>query len=52
MKQKFLSAANNYKDLDQYLIASGQNKLLLVCGNSIKNLKLNDYFLTLENRLV
>lgn len=49
--QKILSANNNYNELDQYLLASGHKKILLVCGSSLRFLKLNAYFETLDERL-
>ena len=39
-EQKILSADNDYKELDEYLKAGGHKRILLVCGSSIKHLKL------------
>ena len=49
-EQKILSADNDYKELDEYLKAGGHKRILLVCGSSIKYLKLDVYFQTLERR--
>ena len=49
-EQKILSADNDYKELDEYLKAGGHKRILLVCGSSIKHLKLEVYFQTLERR--
>ena len=49
-QQKILSADNDYKELDEYLKAGGHKRILLVCGSSIKYLKPDVYFQTLERR--
>lgn len=50
-EQKIMWAGQDYKELDKYLAESNPQKILLVCGGSISNLKLNDYFESLEERL-
>lgn len=49
--QTLLLAAPGYPELDRYFRAAHIRKLLLVCGNSLKKLALNQYFGTLEARL-
>ena len=51
MKQIVLVACGDYRDLDQYLQLKDSKKILLVCDPSISFLGINDYFLTLEERL-
>ncbi|WP_295156127.1 phosphonoacetaldehyde reductase [uncultured Ruminococcus sp.] len=48
--QEILTATENYKELDGYLDRVGAKKILLVCGGSIKYLKLDGYFAELEER--
>ncbi|MDY4838231.1 MAG: phosphonoacetaldehyde reductase [Lachnospiraceae bacterium] len=50
-EQKILAASENYQELDTYLKNSKHRCVLLVCGSSIRQLNLNKYFETLENRL-
>ena len=51
IKQQILKANENYKDLDKYFAECGENTIFLVCGESIRYLKLWNYFNTLETRL-
>ena len=51
MKQIVLVACGDYRDLDQYLQLKDSKRILLVCDPSISFLGINDYFLTLEERL-
>ena len=48
--QNYITASENYSELDDYFKKSNAKKILLVCGGSIRFLKLNDYFETLEKR--
>lgn len=50
-KQIFLYKNQGYEELDQYLASKKIEKIFLVCGHSIEKLKLNSYFLSLENRM-
>lgn len=50
-KQKILSARDGYAELDIYFKEEKVKSLLLVCGNSIKSLKIEKYFQDLEERL-
>lgn len=50
-KQKTIMLTNNYEPLNECLKLSKQKKILLVCGNSIKSLKLGKYFDALEHTL-
>lgn len=43
-KQKILSAQNGYCELDQYIAENHINQIFLVCGSSIRHMKINDYF--------
>lgn len=49
--QQIIETGNHYEELDLYLKNSGYQKLLLVCGKSIKYLAIGKYFDTLEERL-
>ena len=49
--QRILTADNGYSQLDAYLTERKVRHILLVCGRSIRFLKLNDYFNGLEQRL-
>ena len=40
-----------YDELDDYILSKGFRKILLVCSNSIKNLSIWKYFLTLKDRV-
>lgn len=51
MKQIVLVACGDYRDLDQYLQLKDSKRILLVCDPSISFLRINDYFLALEERL-
>lgn len=48
--QNILIASENYTELDDYFDQSGAKAILLVCDSSMKFLRLNDYFNTLEER--
>ncbi len=48
--QNYITASENYSELDDYFKGTGAKKILLVCGSSIRFLKLNEYFETLEKR--
>lgn len=48
--QKILTASEKYTELDEYFVNSGAKTILLVCGGSLKFLRINDYFDTLEAR--
>lgn len=48
--QNILIASETYTELDNYFDQSGVGTILLVCDDSIKFLRLNDYFNTLEDR--
>lgn len=47
-KQKIFQPDNDYRNLDNYIAQIRTKKILLVCGRSISNLKINDYFNKLE----
>jgi len=49
--QLILTAKNNYQGLDQYFHYNNIKKILLVCGYSIKRFPINEYFLSLRDRL-
>lgn len=51
MIQQVIEVDGQYERLDTYFKSTNQKKLLLVCGNSIKHLKLGAYFDSLEERL-
>jgi len=50
-EQQILNACNHYEQLDRCLKNSGQKKILLVCGSSIRYFHIGRYFDTLESRL-
>ncbi|MCH5255814.1 MAG: phosphonoacetaldehyde reductase [Lachnospiraceae bacterium] len=49
-EQIIFRADNNYRDFDNYITKTKANKILLVCGNSISYLRINNYFKELEER--
>lgn len=49
--QNIIRADGGYAALDEYLSRTGAKRVLLVCGNSIRHLKINAYFETLPQRL-
>ena len=49
--QELFTASNNYTELDQYYQNQGIKKIFLVCDESIRFLKLNDYFDSIQDRL-
>ena len=51
MEQRIISAENNYRELDQWFLDNGLEKVLLVCGKSIARQNINPYFETLQDRL-
>ena len=51
IKQQILGADNDYAQLDRYLKNCGHTRVLLVCGESIRRLKIGAYFDSLEERL-
>lgn len=51
MDQKIISADNNYRELDHWLLNHGLEKVLLVCGKSITRQNINAYFEDLPDRL-
>lgn len=50
MEQRVMRASGGYRELDEYFRENGTEKLFLVCGSSIRKLKLGAYFDTLETR--
>ena len=50
MQQKIITAADNYKDLDYWIINNGLDRVLLVCGNSIERQTINGYLQTVKER--
>lgn len=50
MEQVILRASADYRELDQYFRQIGAKRLFLVCGSSIRKLRLGAYFDTLEAR--
>lgn len=51
MEQLVLENGKVYTELDQYLISQNVKRLLLVCGKSIRFLRIGAYFDTLEARI-
>lgn len=51
MKQIVLRADEKYSGLNNFIIENGIKRPLLVCDNSIKYLRINEYFKTLKNKL-
>ena len=51
MEQKIITINENYCLLDEYLKALRIKRLMLVCGGSVRFLRINDYFNTLRERL-
>lgn len=51
MSQTILNATDNYKELDEYFTSNSYNRVFLVCGSSIKFLRLDNYFAGLNERL-
>lgn len=49
--QQILTASANYAELDEYFIQSGVKRILLVCDEAFRFLRIKDYFDTLEARL-
>lgn len=51
MKQTIIKIREQYDELDQYFQENQVKKILLVCGEFIKQLKIVEYFKHLEQRL-
>lgn len=51
MMQDILVASKDYAELDEFFSKCNARTILLVCDNSMRFLKLNDYFLSLEERI-
>lgn len=51
VEQTVLFASKNYVELDDYILKNGFKTVFLVCGDSIKFLKLKKYFDIVEQRL-
>lgn len=49
--QQIIEIDSRYGQLDDFLLLTRKKKILLVCGSSIKYLKIGAYFDTLEERL-
>lgn len=50
-KQQVIEVKGNYKVLDDYFSMLSPKRILLVCGQSIKKLKIGTYFETLQKRM-
>ena len=50
-EQTILYLSSDYRVLDEYFKKHHTKKVLLVCGNSIKALRVNDYFVDIKERL-
>ena len=50
-EQTILYSSSDYRVLDEYFKKCHTKKVLLVCGNSIKALRVNDYFVDIKERL-
>ena len=50
MEQTHLRALGNYREADEYFLEKGVRKLFLVCGSSLRKLRLGGYFDALEAR--
>ncbi len=51
MPQHIMQASESFAELDEYFSSIKVNKILLVCGSSIKYLRVNAYFESLASRL-
>lgn len=51
INQRVLSYSANYLELDKYLITCRVKNILLVCGQSIKELEINEFFSKMQLRL-
>ena len=49
-EQNVFYVGGDYGEFDEYLRESGAEKILLVCGSSIRYLKINEYFKQLEEK--
>lgn len=49
--QNILIASEKYTELDEFFVQSKVKNIMLVCDDSMRFLKLNDYFNSLETRL-
>lgn len=50
-EQKIITAENNYTALDEYIKEKGCKSIMLVCDESLRFLKIKDYFAALSDRL-
>ena len=50
-EQKIITAENNYSALDEYITKSGSKSIMLVCDESLRFLKIKEYFAGLSDRL-
>lgn len=50
-EQKIITAENNYAALDEYITKSGSKSIMLVCDESLRFLKIKEYFAELSDRL-
>ena len=50
-EQKIITAENNYSALDKYITEKGCKSIMLVCDESLRFLKIKDYFADLSDRL-
>lgn len=51
-EQRILTAENDYSQLDDFILSTGQKKLFLVCGStSIDRLKIGDHLKSMKQRI-
>lgn len=50
-KKQVVLDGEGYEELDRYLTVNGVHRLFLVCGASIRRLRINQYFETLKERM-
>ncbi len=50
-EQRIITAENNYSALDKYITEKGCKSIMLVCDESLRFLKIKDYFAGLSERL-
>ncbi len=51
MEQRIIIPSDDYKELDAWLLNIDLHRVLLVCGKSIRFLRINEYFNSVERRL-
>lgn len=51
MKQQVIFIHNNFDELDAYFKHDRENRILLVCGDSVKKFRLGTYFDSIEKRM-